>query len=625
MLEENIVPKDIKNCSFDELADIAIELRGKIIDVCAGKGGHLASSLGAVELCLALHYVLNTPEDLIVFDVGHQSYAHKLLTGRSKEFHKIREYKGLSGFPNIQESEYDAFTVGHASNAVSLALGAVAANRLLKKQSKVVAVIGDGSMSGGECFEGLNNAGHLKEDITVIFNHNEMSISPAVGAFSNYFNEVQTSPVYNRARKAVDKTLEKIPTLNRLLRPRIKKVEEIIKGVFVPGLFFEELGFRYFGPLDGHNLEQLVGGLQKIINLSGPKLVHVVTKKGKGFTPAEKDAESFHSAGKFCKDKGTFHKKKNVSYTDVFGEKMLDLAEKDSSISALTAAMESGTGLSCFRQKFTERFFDVGIAEQHLVSFAGGLCRQGIKPFAAVYSTFLQRGYDQLMQDIALQGFAPVFCLDRAGLVGEDGPTHHGVFDISYLRTVPHFVIMAPGYKKDLEMMLEFAAGLDKPSAIRYPKGRAYELEIESSMIKLGKSEIIRKGKDVAIVALGAMLEQVFAAEEKLKEQKIEATIVNARFAKPLDEELLLKLAEEHKHIHILEEGSLNGGFCEAVTAFYHSKGTLSNLDLHTYGIKDEFVTLGRRDILLKLCGLDSDHIVDRVVASLKQKNKTKG
>lgn len=619
MLENNIEPRDIRNCSVEDLENIAGEIRGKIIDVCAGKGGHLASSLGAVELIVALHYVLNTPEDLIVFDVGHQAYAHKLLTGRASKFSTIREYNGMSGFPNIYESEYDSFTVGHASNAVSLALGAVCANRINNSKAKVVAVMGDGSMSGGEAFEGLNNAGHLKEDITVVFNHNDMSISKAVGAFSNYFNEVQSSPLYNRARSAIDKFLEKHPRLERIFKPRLDKLKEIIKGAFVPGIFFEELGFRYFGPFDGHDMEHLVKNFEKIIDLPGPKLIHVITKKGKGFTPAEKDSESFHSAGKFCKESGSFLPKNKNTYTSVFGKTILELAKENKNIVALTAAMEGGTGLTAFAKENPDRIFDVGIAEQHLVSFAGGLNRQGLKPVVAVYSTFLQRAYDQLMQDVALQGFSPVFCLDRAGLVGPDGATHHGVFDIAYMRTIPNFVVMAPAYAQDLEEMLKFATSLDKPSSIRYAKAQVPETIGLKSPVELGCFEIQKDGKDLAILALGTMLDEVLSLEEEFKSLEIEPIIVNPRFVKPLDEQCLRDLVQKTNKVLVIEEGSLLGGFGEAVTDFYNKEGLLRQMDLKCLGIADKFITFGTRQELLKECGIDREAILEEVKKILKK------
>lgn len=619
MLENNITPHDIRDCSIEDLENIAGEIRGRIIDVCAGKGGHLASSLGAVELIVALHYVLNTPEDLIVFDVGHQAYAHKLLTGRADRFHTIREYNGLSGFPNIHESEYDSFTVGHASNAVSLALGAVCANKLKDNKRKVVAVMGDGSMSGGEAFEGLNNAGHLKEDITVIFNHNDMSISKAVGAFSNYFNDVQASPLYNRVRSAVDSFLKRHPRLHNIFKPKMRKLEEFIKGVFVPGIFFEELGFRYFGPFDGHDMENLVKNFQNIIDLPGPKLIHVITKKGKGFTPAEVDSESFHSAGKFCKNKGTFKPKSGKSYTSVFGETLAELAKENKDIVALTAAMEGGTGLTKFAEQNPERIFDVGIAEQHLVSFAGGLNRQGLKPVIAVYSTFLQRAYDQLMQDIALQGFNPVFCLDRAGLVGPDGATHHGAFDIAFMRSIPNFVVMAPAYAEDLAAMLKFAVTLDKPSSIRYPKANVPEQLSLMSSVELGKFEIRKDGQGLAIFALGSMLEEVMAIEDELQKNDIDAIIINPRFIKPLDEDCLSVIADKVGHILVLEEGTIIGGFGEAVTDFYNRKGLLSKLNLKCIGIEDCFAGFGTRQELFKDSAIDGKSILDQILRFKKK------
>jgi len=609
MLEKNIFPADIKKLSVEQLSDLAVELRGKIIDVCAAKGGHLASSLGTVELCLALHYVLNTPDDLIAFDVGHQSYAHKLLTGRASEFARMREFGGISGFPNIKESPHDAFTAGHASNSISLALGAATANRLQGKKHKVVAVVGDGSLTGGECFEGLNHAGHLREDITVILNHNAMSISQSVGAIGKYLSQMQSSPAYVRARAAVDAFFTRHARLGKVLVPRLKKFEEIAKGVFVPGLFFEELGFKYFGPLDGHDLDLLTKSLRNITALPGPKLIHVVTKKGKGFIPAEEDSESFHSAGKFSKDSGAMQKKAGQTYTGVFSQAIVSLAEADSTVVALTAAMEGGTGLTAFRKRFPERIFDVGIAEQHLVSFAGGLCRQGIKPFVTVYSTFLQRAYDQLMQDITLQGFAPVICIDRAGLVGEDGPTHHGAFDIAFLRTVPEMVVMAPGYADDLTACLSFAKDCGKAVSIRYPKGAAFSF-LKHAPVEMGRFEMVEEGKDLAIIALGSMFEQAWAARDTLREKGITPYFVNPRFVKPLDEKLLSELGAKVKGVLVVEEGTRMGGFGEAIAEFYRRNGFASTVAVETLAIDDAYVPPGSREKLLALCGIDACAIV---------------
>ena len=621
MLEKNIFPSDIKKLTVAQLGDLAVELRGRIIDVCSAKGGHLASSLGTVELCLALHYVLNTPDDLIAFDVGHQAYAHKLLTGRAKDFARMREFGGISGFPNIKESPHDAFTAGHASNAVSLALGAATANRLRGKKHKVVAVVGDGSLTGGECFEALNHAGHLREDITVILNHNEMSISPSVGAIGKYLSEVQSSPAYLRARSAVDAFFTRHPRLGKVLAPRLKKFEEIVKGAFVPGLLFEEFGFRYFGPLDGHDLDLLVRSLRNITALPGPKIIHVVTKKGKGFIPAEQDSESFHSAGKFSKDDGAMQKSAGKTYTGVFAEAVVALAEKDESVVALTAAMEGGTGLTPFRRTFPGRLFDVGIAEQHLISFAGGLCRQGIKPIVTVYSTFLQRAYDQLMQDITLQGFAPVICIDRAGLVGEDGPTHHGAFDIAFLRTVPDMVVMAPGYADDLTACLSFAKECGKAVAIRYPKGKAFSF-LKHAPVEMGTFEVVEEGSDVAVLALGASFEQAWLARDTLRAKGISAMIVNPRFAKPLDEACLRGLAGKVKAVVTVEEGTRMGGFGEAVAEFLRREDLDKTLTVTTLAIDDAYVPMGSREKLLSLCGIDAAGIVTAAEAAVKKNAK---
>jgi 1-deoxy-D-xylulose-5-phosphate synthase len=621
MLEKNIFPSDIKKLTVEQLSDLAVELRGKIIDVCAAKGGHLASSLGTVELCLALHYVLHTPDDLIAFDVGHQAYAHKLLTGRAKDFHRMREFGGISGFPNIKESPHDAFTAGHASNAVSLALGAATANRVQGKKHKVVAVVGDGSLTGGECFEALNHAGHLREDLTVVLNHNEMSISPSVGAIGKYLSEVQSSPAYIRARGAVDAFFTRHPKLGKVLVPRLKKFEEIVKGAFVPGLLFEEFGFRYFGPLDGHDLDLLIKSLRNITALPGPKIIHVVTKKGKGFVPAEEDSETFHSAGKFSKESGAMQKNASQTYTGVFGAAIVAMAEKDERVVALTAAMEGGTGLTPFRKRFPERLFDVGIAEQHLVSFAGGMNRQGLKPVIAVYSTFLQRAYDQLMQDITLQGFSPVICIDRAGLVGEDGPTHHGAFDIAFLRTVPEMVVMAPGYADDLTACLTFAKDCGKAVSIRYPKGKAFSF-LPHKPVVMGRFEVVEQGRGVAIIALGSSFEQAWLARDTLRSKGIEPTLVNPRFVKPLDEECLRALAQTHTTVITVEEGTRMGGFGEAVADFYRRSGLSAAVSVETLAIDDAYVPMGAREALLAICGIDATAIVRAAEDAAKKVQK---
>ncbi len=613
-LEKINTPQDIKSFSVKDLKILSQEIRAKIIEVISRKGGHLASSLGAVEICMALHYCLDTPKDYIVFDVGHQSYAHKLLTGRSDKFEKIREFNGISGFPYHRESEYDPFTVGHASNAVSLALGVAEANKLMDDPSKAVAVIGDGSLSGGEAFEALNNAGHLQSDILVIFNHNEMSISPSVGALSNYLNKFISLPIYNRFKEGVNTVLKKVPTLYKKVSPRIKKIEEVMKGLVVPGIFFEELGFRYFGPLDGHDLEVLIPTLNNVISLKGPRILHVVTKKGKGYPPAEEDPEIFHSAP-------TTKKNGNIqeSYTDVFEKKIVDLAKRDKKIVCLTAAMCTGTGLTLFRDKFPERFFDVGIAEQHLVSFSGGLSKRGLKPVVCVYSTFLQRALDQVIEDVLLQDLKVTFVLDRAGLVGEDGPTHHGIFDIAYLRNLPGMVILAPKDKKEFEKALEFSLALGDSCFLRIPKHKAPIINDDPENIFLGKAEILKEGEGVALMGLGSMVEKIVKVDLRLRDKGFNPLVINARFVKPLDEEMLISLIGKIKVLFTIEEGVVEGGFGSAVLEFYEKRGLLDKIKVVRIGIPSEFVTFGSREELLDLVGLSEEKIFWKVVEEFKK------
>lgn len=607
-LEKIDSPQKLKTLSVKELKVLAGEIRKRIIEVCSERGGHLASSLGTVEICLALHYVLDTPKDKIVFDVGHQAYAHKIITHRAKDFSKLRQLGGLSGFPSHKESVYDVFSVGHASNAVSLALGISEANRIFKERVRVVAVIGDGSLSGGECFEGLNNAGHLRSDILVIFNHNEMSISPSVGALSNYLNKIISLPVYNRLKLAIDSSLRKVPKLGKRIFKWIRKLEEVTKGLIVPGIFFEELGFRYFGPLDGHNLDLLIPTLKNIVDLEGPKLLHLVTVKGKGYSPSEKNPEEFHSASKFFLGEPKCVSSGKLFYTQVFSSKLSQLASKDKKIVALTAAMTKGTGLSEFKERFPERFFDVGIAEQHLVSFAAGLSKRGLKPVVAVYSTFLQRAYDQLVEDIALQELSVVFAVDRAGLVGEDGPTHHGIFDIAFLRSVPGLVVISPAYEKDLEEALEFSLNIDKPCVLRYPKDEVLQIEMREK-IALGKFEVIQEGKDVAILCVGSMLKEVLSAQQRLKELGVSPLIVNIRFIKPLDKEFLEYLGKNFQLAIIVEEGVAEGGIGEGILDFLREKGLLSRIKIKRLALPPEFITFGKRSQLLRNYGLDSEGI----------------
>ncbi|MDD5496059.1 MAG: 1-deoxy-D-xylulose-5-phosphate synthase, partial [Candidatus Omnitrophica bacterium] len=539
-------PADLRKLSIIELSKLASEIREEIINVVSQTGGHLASSLGAVELAIAIHYVFNTPKDIILWDVGHQSYAHKILTGRLRSFPTLRQLGGLSGFPNKDESpRYDMFTCGHSSTSISTALGLVLARDLKKERHKIVVAIGDASLAGGMAFEALNNAGHMKKDIIIILNDNELSISHSVGALSRYLNRIITAPSYNKIRKDVEKVLKRIPRFGFRAYRAARRLEEGLKNLLVPGMLFEEMGFRYFGPIDGHNIAHLVNVLRNTMNLEEPILIHVVTKKGKGYKFAEENPADFHGTGPF--DISTGKKAKSQehlkAFTEAFGEKIVDLALKDQRIVAVTAAMMDGTGLNEFSRIFPERFFDVGISEEHAVGLSAGLARGGFKPVIAVYSTFLQRGYDQIIHDACLQNLPVVFCLDRAGLVGEDGATHHGVFDIAYLRHIPNLVLMAPKDPDELKYMLEFALRQNGPVAIRYPKGSSPNFGSKDLPIRLGKSQVLRDGKDVAIIALGNMCKTAMETAELLSKKRVDACVVNARFVKPIDMDILGKLS----------------------------------------------------------------------------------
>jgi len=606
-LEKINSPQDLKKLSLGELVPLAEEIRQRMIEVVSQTGGHLASSLGAVELIIALHYCLNTPKDKIVFDVGHQAYAHKILTGRNAKFSTLRQYQGLSGFPSKDESAYDPFTSGHSSNAVSLGLGLACARDLLPKeeQFKVVSVVGDGSLSGGLCFEGLNNAGHLKKDMLVVLNTNELSIAPNVGAISNYLNKIISMPVYNRFRENVEK----------FLIAHVSRSSRLLKGLFVPGMLFEELGFRYFGPIDGHDLHKLTETLKNVIGIKGPRLLHVVTKKGKGCEFAEKNPVKFHGIGCFDINTGEVEVKKSQpgskSYTEIFRDKLVELGESDKRILAITAAMPEGTGLDKFRDNFPERFFDVGIAEGHAVCFAAGLARQGFKPVVAVYSTFLQRAYDQIIQEVSLQELPVIFAIDRAGIVGEDGVTHQGIFDIAYLRSIPNLVVMAPKDGQELQQMLEFAVGLGKPVAIRYPRAEVSLGNGHPIPLKLGEAQLIKEGPDFTVIALGSMVLAAQEAIEILNKEGLSGNLINARFAAPLDVELIKKICAKSKFVFTVEEGIKEEGFGSAIA---------QELDQHVVriGLPFEFIPHGARGLLLEKYGLTASGIATSIREVIK-------
>ena len=603
-------PDDLKRLSVNELKQLADEIRTFIVDVVTKTGGHLASSLGVVELTLALLKVFSPPKDEIVWDVGHQAYPYKILTGRKDRFPTLRQYKGISGFPSIKESVYDAFGAGHSSISISAALGIKVAKRLKGEDGKVIAVIGDGALTAGEAYEGLNNAGQLGEDLIVILNDNRMSISPNIGAMANYLIKVTTDEWLRKTKSHFENVSKKI--FGEKIYKRLKRFEDlIVKGLFPPGMLFEELGFRYIGPVDGHNLDTLISVIENVSKMKGPTLVHVITKKGKGYKPAEENPEKFH--GVSGGSKGVFIEKEIPKWTSVFSEALIELAEREKDIVAITAAMPTGTGLDKFREKFPERYFDVGIAEQHAVTFAAGLAKKGLKPVVAIYSTFLQRAYDQIIHDVALQELPVIFAIDRGGIVGEDGPTHHGVFDLSYMRIVPNVVVSAPKDENELRNLLYTAVKSKLPFAIRYPRGTAVGVKIDKEFkeIPIGTWEVLKEGREILIIATGWEVHQALEAAELLKEKGIELTVVNARFIKPIDEVMLTELAKRHKVIVTVEENTVKGGLGSAVNEFLVSwyDGKIFNI-----GVPDMFIEHGEQNLLRKKLGLTGKELADRVL-----------
>ncbi len=622
---DDVFLKDqIKTYTIEELTELAQEIREELVEIVSENGGHLASNLGVVELTLALHYIFDSSKDRLVWDVGHQAYVHKILTGRKNCLKSIRQYGGISGFPKCNESADDSFDVGHSSTSISAALGLANARDLQGQDHAVVAIIGDGAMTGGMAFEAMNHAGHLHTDMTVILNDNEMSISGNVGAMSSYLNKVRLDPNYTKRKKYVENLLTRIPKIGNKMFWTAEKIKDAVKYLMVPGQLFEELGFSYFGPVDGHDLEKLTEVLNSSKTIKGPKLIHVITKKGKGYKFAEENPDKFHGIGPFDKETGQPKKKaKRASYTKVFSDALLDLAEMDDKIIAITAAMDSGTGTDVFARKYPKRFYDVGIAEQHAVTFAAALARAGMKPVVAIYSTFLQRAYDQIVHDVALQKLPVIFALDRAGLVGEDGPTHHGVFDISYLRHVPNFTIMAPKDEKELGDMLYSASRYEGPSSIRYPRGEGQGLIIDRGsfdFIKKGQGELIFEGQDILLIGLGSMLSEAAKAREILEKDGLSVALINPRFVKPLDQDLILKNQADKKLIVTIEENSLKGGFSEEVACL------LKNNNIETpqvkIGIADEFIEHGPQSLLRDLCGLSAEKIADRVLKAWQKEKK---
>jgi len=608
---------DIKDLSPDELYQLSEQIRDIILKTVASNGGHLASNLGVIELTLALHYVFNTPEDRIVWDVGHQCYAHKLLTGRAKDFHTLRQFGGISGFPKISESKHDAFGVGHSSTSISAALGILEGRDRIGKDFKVLAVIGDGAMTAGLAFEGLNHAGHLKKDLIVILNDNEMSISKNVGAMSSYLNRILTGDLYKRFKKDTKSLLESIPMVGEKFSKFAQKLEEGFRSMFLPGVIFEELGFNYVGPADGHNIEELIETLKRVRTNTTPTLLHVITKKGRGYEFSEDNPCGYHGVGPFEPCSGqSKNASRNPSFSSVFGEVVTDLAVKDPRIVTITAAMGEGTGLHKFMEQFPERFYDVGIAEPHAVTFAAGLATQGLRPVVAIYSTFLQRSYDEIVHDVCLQKLPVIFAIDRAGIVGDDGPTHHGLFDISYLRHIPDLCVMAPKSSTELLQMMSLALTLDVPSAIRYPRGNIItDMEILTMEdVQPFKGELIFEGSDAAIVAVGNMVHPAYLACRKLADSGIKATLINARFIKPLDAEMIISAARRTGKLLIVEENAISGGFGSAVLEELNRAG-IYNVYTKLLGIPDTFIEAGNQQELRKIYGLDEEGITSAVMS----------
>ena len=617
-------PKDIKSLSQEQLKQLAAEIRTFMINAVSQTGGHLASSLGAVELTIALHRVLNLPADAIVWDVGHQTYTHKILTGRRDRFHTLRQMRGISGFPKREESVFDIFNTGHSSTSISAALGLARARDLAGKKNKIVAVIGDGSLSNGLAMEALNDAGHKKTDLLVILNDNRMSISPPVGGLSNYLNQIITGRMYNRLKEKAEGLLAAIPAVGKSALGLTHYLEEIAKGLIVPGVLFEELGFRYLGPVDGHDLEQLPATLERIQALSGPLLLHVITPKGKGFEHAEKDPETFHGAPKFDVDTGECLENSVLTFSQAFSRNLLHMAKRDKKIVTIVAAMTSGTAMDEFAYAYPERFFDVGIAEAHAVTMAAGLAIGGFKPVVAIYSTFLQRAYDQIMHDVCLQNLPVIFALDRAGLVGEDGPTHHGVFDIAYLRHLPNMTIVAPSNEAELAGLLKTALQHKGPVAIRYPRGAAKNGSSSAATvaIPLGKARTLRRGSDVALIALGNMLWPALQAAELLHRQGIQATVIDPRSVKPLDEKTILRAVKECSCVITIEDHVLAGGFGSAVLELVRSN-KMNSAHVQAMGLPDVFVEHGTREELFAKYHLDAEGIKQHVLTLISVKSES--
>ncbi|OGP91595.1 MAG: 1-deoxy-D-xylulose-5-phosphate synthase [Deltaproteobacteria bacterium RBG_19FT_COMBO_43_11] len=613
VLQKVNYPDDIRKLNNAELNTLAQEIRDLIINTVASSGGHLASSLGAVEIALALHFVFNTPQDKIIWDVGHQAYAHKIITGRKDQFSTLRKEGGISGFPKREESVYDVFNVGHSGTSISAAAGFAQAKCLKGERDKIIAVIGDGSMTTGMAFEALNWAGDCKKDMIIVLNDNEMSISPNVGALSSYLNRVMTGSTVTKLKADIKGFLKGIPGIGDHIVKLSQQIEESLKTFVVPGALFEELGFTYVGPLEGHRLDYLIKNFENVKALQGPVLVHVITKKGKGYKFAEEKPLKYHGISSFDVETGQVLASSNnlPSYTEIFGKTLIEIAQNNSRVVAITAAMCEGTGLDKFRQEFPNRLYDVGIAEQHAVTFAAGLATEGFLPVVAIYSTFLQRAYDQILHDVCLQELPVVFAIDRAGIVGEDGATHQGLFDYSYLRSIPNIIVMAPKDENELRHMLKTAVDCGFPVSLRYPRGRGVGAILDSELktLEIGKGEILREGTDIALIAIGSTVYPALAAADKISKEGINVKVINARFVKPIDSELILGVASSCKKIITVEENELQGGFGSAVLELLSEK-CITTAQVKRLGIPDEFVHHATQTQLRRKYGIDEEGII---------------
>ena len=611
MLEKINSPEDLKTLSIVEKTKLAEEIRKYILEVVSENGGHLASNLGVVELTIALHSIFNVPEDRIVWDVGHQTYVHKILTGRKEQLKTLRKLNGIAGFPKTKESETDCFNTGHSSTSISVALGMARARDIEGKNNAVIAVIGDGALTGGMAIEALNDAGYSKSKITVILNDNEMSISKNVGGLNMFLSKLRTKKLYTKSNISAKKIILKVPVVGKPFVKLVQRAKRSIKQLIIPKMFFEDIGFTYLGPVDGHNIQELENILRLSKQVDAPVLIHVLTKKGKGYEIAEKNPDKFHATSPFDIETGKSKKEKSKDYSKVFGEKLIELAENNDKIVAITASMKDGTGLTEFQKKFPKRFFDIGIAEQHAVGLAAGMAKAGMIPVVPIYSSFYQRAYDQVIHDVAIQNLHVIMCVDRAGVVGADGETHQGVFDMAFFRLVPNLTIMAPKNFKELEDMLELAVSMDSPVVIRYPRGGEDKQPLEDvKPLEIGKAEILKSGKDITIVAIGKMVAKAMKVAYILSKENIQAEVINARFLKPLDKETIISSLLKTKNLITIEDGTIIGGLASAVNEIIVSRMDLRNVNLKNYAYPDMYIQHGSVEELEKIYGLDIESIV---------------